>query len=303
MPGESTISASSSTASVSYPSSLSPAPPDVPRSPHPVKVLVVGDSIAGTLAVGLDDVARSANVQIVDEGLPGCSVSNTEQIKVLFYVASSGPPCDSANPDAIFATWRHWVDTYNPDVVLYAARSQTFDQQVGGKWEHIGQASFDGYLTGRFRRAVEVLGSKGATVVFMTSPYYDSGTESSGTPWPEDAPARVDLDNATIRQLATSSTAAGGGRVYVFNLNSVVSPDGRYSAAVGAGERALQRRRPLHDLGRDLRGAAPGARSRCPGPGPRHGLTRRRLGRVPPSTPSWYAAAMLNAEADPAAAR
>jgi peptidoglycan/LPS O-acetylase OafA/YrhL len=280
--------AGQSTTTVPYPSSLSPAPPGVPRSPHPVKVLVVGDSIAGTLAIGLDLVARNANVQIVDEGLPGCSVSNTEQIKVLFYVAASGPPCDSTNPDAIFATWRHWVDTYNPDVVVYAARSQTFDQQVGSTWEHIGQASFDSYLTARFRRAVEVLGARGAAVVFMTSPYYDSGTQSSGTPWPEDAPDRVNLDNATIRRVATSSSAPGG--VYVFNLNGVVSPGGRYSAAVdGVNVRCsdgvhfttsggiyvgLRLVPDLVALGQAHVSASPGG---------------AWAGPLPPSTPSWYA--------------
>ena len=221
VPGQATSSASTTTPYLSY---LSPAPPDRRRSPHRVKVLVVGDSIAGTLAVGLASGGPQRRRADRRRGSPGCSVTTTGQIKVSVYEVASGAPCDSGNPDAIFATWRHWVDSYNPDVVVYAARSETFDQQVGGRWENIGQPSFDTYLTSRFRQAVDVLGSKGATVVFMTSPYYDSGTQPSGTPWPEDAPARVNLDNATMRQVATSSTAPGGGRVYVFNLNGVVSP-------------------------------------------------------------------------------
>ena len=83
VPGQSTGPASTTTTSVPLPSSLSPAPPDMPRSPHRVKVLVVGDSIAGSLAIGLHRVADNADVQIVDEGLPGCSVTTTERIKVL----------------------------------------------------------------------------------------------------------------------------------------------------------------------------------------------------------------------------
>ena len=287
--GETTSVASTST-TVPFPSYLNPAPPDPPRSPHRVKVLVVGDSIAGTLAVGLAQVARNEDVQIVDEGQPGCSVATTGQIKVAIFQAPPGAPCDSTNPDALFATWRRWIDTYNPDIVLYAARGETFDQQVGGKWENIGQPSFDGYLRHRFRQAVGVLGAKGAAVVLMTSPYYDSGDQPSGSPFPEDAPARVNVDNATIRQIATSSTLPDGGRVYVFNLNGVVSPGGHYSGAVGAvnvrcsdgvhftpsggiyvGLRLVP---DLVALGQAHSAAAPGG---------------AWSGPLPPATPAWYA--------------
>ena len=125
------------------------------------------------------------------------------------------------------------MDAYNPDVVVYLARGETFDQEVGGQWQNIGQPGFDSYLVNRYRQAVSVLGSKGASVVLLTTPYYDSGTSPAGTPWPEDAPARVTLDNATMRQVATTTPpGADGSRVYVFDLNAVVSPDHAFSPTV-----------------------------------------------------------------------
>ena len=180
----------------------------------PVKVLLVGDSIAGTLGVGLAQEAQQYDVQIANEGTPGCSLSMQTQIKVLFYTVAPDAPCDvGKNPNSLFDTWRKWVDAYNPDVVVYLARGETFDQEVGGQWQNIGQAGFDSYLVNRYRQAVSVLGSKGASVVLATTPYYDSGTSPAGTPWPEDAPARVTADNATMRQVATTTppgpTAAG----------------------------------------------------------------------------------------------
>jgi hypothetical protein len=209
---------------------------------RPVRVLLVGDSVAGTLGVGLAQYAQMEHdkVQIVNEGDPGCSVSMQSQIKVLWYTLAPGPPCDvKNNPDSLFATWAQWVEDYNPDVVLYVSRGETFDQDVGGRWQNIGQPGFDDYVTNRYREAVSVLGSRGATVVLMTSPYYDSGTSSSGTPWPEDAVSRVQLDNATIRQVASSagppspSGAAGASaRVFVFDLNAVVDPNGQYDASI-----------------------------------------------------------------------
>jgi len=281
------------TTTTTVPSLLSPALPATTSSPpaaRPVKVLLVGDSIAGTLGVGLAHQAHQFDVQIANEGTPGCSLSMQGQIKVLFYSVAPDAPCDvGMNPASLFDTWRKWVDAYNPDVVLYLARGETFDQQVGGGWQNIGQAAFDSVLVDRYRQAVSVLGSKGASVVLLTTPYYDSGTSPAGTPWPEDAPARVTADNATMRQVAATTPAgADGSRVYVYDLNAQVSPDHAFSPTVdqinvrctdgvhftrSGGIYVGQRLAPeLAALGQAHAGASPGGG--WPGP-------------LPPSTPSW----------------
>ena len=231
------------------------------------------------------------NVQIANEGTPGCSLSMQTQIKVLFYTVAPDAPCAvGQNPDSLFDTWRKWVDAYNPDVVVYLARGETFDQEVGGRWENIGQPGFDSYLVNRYRQAVSVLGSKGASVVLATTPYYDSGTSPAGTPWPEDAPARVTDDNATMRQVATTTPAGtDGSRVYVYDLNAAVSPDHAFSPTVGqinvrctdgvhftrsGGIYVGQRLAPaLAALGQAHATGSPGGG--WPGP-------------LPPSTPSWF---------------
>jgi peptidoglycan/LPS O-acetylase OafA/YrhL len=221
------------TTTTTVPSYLSPALP-VTTSHKPVKVLLVGDSIAGTLGVGLADEARPYNVQIANEGLPGCSLSMQTEIRVLFYTVAPNAPCDvNKNPDSLLDTWRRWVDAYNPDVVVYLARGETFDQVVGGEWQSLGQPTFDSYVADRYRQAVDVLGSRGASVVLLTTPYYDSGASPSGTPWPEDQPARVALDNQAMRQVATDAPVGGdGSKVYVFDLNAVVSPGHGFSPTV-----------------------------------------------------------------------
>jgi hypothetical protein len=272
------------------PSYLAPAPPTSTTS-KPVKVLLVGDSIAGTLGVGLAQEAHPYNVQFANEGTPGCSLSMQTQIKVLFYTVAPDAPCDvGKNPSSLFSAWRKWVNAYNPDVVVYLARGETFDQEVGGQWQNLGQAGFDSYLVNRYRQAVSILGSKGASVVFLTTPYYDSGTSPAGTPWPEDAPARVTADNATMRQVATTTpSGSDGSRVYVFDLNAAVSPNHAFSATVGqinvrctdgvhftqsGGIYVGRRLAPeLAALGQAHANASPGGG--WPGP-------------LPPSTPSWF---------------
>ena len=65
------------------------------KATKPVKVLLVGDSVAGSLGVGLADEARQYDVQIVNEGTPGCSLSMQNQIKVLFYTVTPARPVTS----------------------------------------------------------------------------------------------------------------------------------------------------------------------------------------------------------------
>jgi len=297
-PGQSTTSTVATTTTTTPPPQtyLSlPLPPSTGKADKPVKVLIVGDSIAGTLGVGLADLANRSHykVQFANEGDPGCSVSMQAQIKALWYTLPPGPPCSTTNPDSLFTTWRKWVDAYNPDVVLYVARGETFDQQIAGKWQNLGQASFDDYVTGRYREGVTVLGSRGATVVLMTSPFYNSGASPTGAAWPEDAPSRVQIDNTTIRAVASTTTTGAGtttdGKVYVFDLNQVADPSGKYSPTIGpynircndgvhfsqsGGEYIGLRLLPdLLVLGQPHATGSPG------GAWP---------GTMPPSTPSWF---------------
>jgi peptidoglycan/LPS O-acetylase OafA/YrhL len=292
--GDPTTTVAPGTPTTTLPSALSPAaPPTVPTSAGAstarVKVLMVGDSIMGTLGVGLAQAAAGTNVQVVNEGIPGCSLSMDQAIRVLFYSLPPGAPCNPNNSDALFAQWQKWVDEYNPDVVLYVARGETFDQEINGQWENLGQPAFDRYVTDRYKEAVKVLGSRGATVILLTTPYYDSGTQPSGAIWPEDDPARVDIDNQTLRTVASSTTTAGGRQVYVFDLNQVVSPGHRYATTVGsvtvrctdgvhfapeAGKYVgLQLLPDIQALGQAHATSSPGG---------------AWAGHLPPSTPSWY---------------
>ena len=223
------------------PPALSPLPPaDVvaptqegaPGAGRPIKVLLVGDSIAGTLGVGLSTYEVNDNVQIVNEGIPGCSVAMAQEIRVLWYTLPPDKPCGTGSPDPLMTQWQKWVDTYNPDVAVYLARGETFDQEAAGRWQNLTQSGFDQYVTDRYRQAVRVLGSRGAAVVLLTTPYYSSGTAPSGSVWPEDAPSRVDRDNAIIHEVARSETTATGHPVYVFDLGAMTSPGNQYAATV-----------------------------------------------------------------------
>ncbi len=178
---------------------------------QPVKVLIVGDSMAGTLGVGIGQLMSQYDMVAVNEGSPGCSVSMDQLVKVLWFTNPPGKPCVENDPDALMSQWRAWVDQFNPDVVLYLARSEVLDQEVNSTWTNLGVPAFDSYLTSRFHQAIDVLGSRGAHVVLLTSPFYDTGVQPSGLPWPEDDPARVTLDNQIIESMADPPVRSSGG--------------------------------------------------------------------------------------------
>ena len=206
-----------------------PAPSGGARGGPPVRILLVGDSMAGSLGVGLAQVAPTYGAEVVNDGMPGCSVSQDQLNRVLWYTLPPGPPCLLGDPAALLNTWKGWVDATQPDVVVYIARSDLLDQQHGGQWQHVGQSAFDAWVRGRFQAAVPVLSSAGAKVVLLTSPSYDTGEQASGSPWPEDDPARVAADNAIMR--AVSAATPG---VTVVDAGSLLTPSATYrTEAVG----------------------------------------------------------------------
>jgi peptidoglycan/LPS O-acetylase OafA/YrhL len=216
-------SASSSLANPSI-----PAIPAIPATSHPVRILLVGDSVAGSLGVGLSDMAPHYGAQVVNHGTPGCSLASANQVKVLIYTDPPGSPCQPGDPGHLLDVYRSLVERYDPDVVLYVARSDTLTTYLDGTWQHLGLPGFDHWAVSRFEQAIPVLSSRGARVVFLTSPLYDSGEQTDGTPWPENDPSRVAADNRLLRQAADRFP----GTASVIDLGQMLSPGGNFARAV-----------------------------------------------------------------------
>jgi peptidoglycan/LPS O-acetylase OafA/YrhL len=192
-----------------------------------VRVLLVGDSMAGSLGASLAPEAAQYGVQIINEGHPGCAVSTDSTFRFLLYTNPPGSPCEIGKPNALLDQWRQWVDEYRPDVVIYLGRVDLMNQDYDGSWTSIGSAAFDTFLQSQLNRGVAILGSRGAKVVLMTSPYYDSTIQAGGVSVPEDDPARVTIDD---RILGAVTSAHPG--VTLFPLGKVVTPTGRYQQDV-----------------------------------------------------------------------
>jgi hypothetical protein len=116
------------------------------------------------------------------------------------------------------------------------------DRMMDGRWMRPGDAGYDAYLARQLDRAIEILGSRGALVVLLTSPYFSSGETPDGGAWPEDDPGRVDAFN----RLLWAAAARHSADARVFDLNAVLSPHGRFQRYDASGQIMLRADDGIH---------------------------------------------------------
>ncbi len=194
--------------------------------PHPVRLLVLGDSITLTLAMGLSVEARQEyGVSVTDDATLGCDLDPQTWIFTSGAAGPATPGCDNWR-----ALWPLLVSRQRPQVVaLGVGRWEIADHLLGGHWVHIGEAAWDRHLTADLQSAITILHSFGARVVLFTMPYVDpSDRQPDGMPWSENAPARVREYNALVRDVARARPRV----VSVIDLNRMLGPAGVYTASV-----------------------------------------------------------------------
>ncbi|HUA94491.1 MAG TPA: acyltransferase family protein [Acidimicrobiales bacterium] len=209
-------------AQASTPPSLRPSG----SSPGAVRVLLVGDSMAGSLGVTLAPYAAKHHIDLINEGHPGCGLTTDAEYDLLLYHSTPGAPCRLGDPSALLDAWRGYIDEYRPQVVVYLARIDMFTQIHDGTWTSIDGSTFDRYLTSQLRLGLKVLGAHGARVVLMTSPYYNV-TADGVVDVPEDTPGRVVRYDQILAQAAKDAPGTT-----VFPLGTVVDPRHTYQGTV-----------------------------------------------------------------------
>ncbi len=205
---------------------LEPATP--PGSP--VRVLIVGDSTAWTLGLGLSAMSVWYGDQITNAAILGCGVALGEPIT---FDGNQGvdvaPPCNGEYSSTNLQLPQYWyIDVVfdRPQVVvLLAGRFEVCDRWVDGRYMNILQPAYQAVLESQMRDAIEVLTSTGAHLVLLTAPYYSEINPANGLPYDQDDPARVDAYNALVKRVAAEFPSS----VSVIDLNSKVDPSGRYA--------------------------------------------------------------------------
>jgi len=231
-----------------------PATPIRATIPHsysgtPVRVLLVGDSLALTLGIGLQGALANNptaydHLRLLNEGIPGCGVADgTTGIEqgTTFIVP---PPCTSdpqsgdCPPGGVFgpkqnvpcqswtAAWADWVRQMKPNVVvLLAGGNEVKDRIYDGVMTSILNPTFAAYVESQLEKAVRIATARGALMVLMTKPCQSTGNQPDGDPWPEDNSARQAVYNSLLRKVA----AKHRNTVYLQDLNAEVCPGGSYA--------------------------------------------------------------------------
>jgi hypothetical protein len=193
---------------------------------HPLRLLVLGDSIALTLGMGLSvDAKEQYGISVTDEASVGCDLDPQLQVVIAGAIGPATPGCDNWR-----GLWPFVVAGQRPQVVaLGLGRWEITDHLLDGRWVHVGEPAWDRHLTSDLQSAITILHSFGAKVVLFTMPYVDPrARQPDGQPWSENTPARVQAYNALVSQVAR----AHSGVVSVIDLNKMLGPGGVYTSSV-----------------------------------------------------------------------
>ncbi len=205
-----------------------PAPPP-PASAlgtgPPVRALVVGDSTALTLDIGLNEYARDYDVEPFNGGILGCGVTDGAEYQEKGVDAPMAAQCRGAPPRSQWpALWKADIAKDHPNVVMIlAGRWEVSNRTYDGRWTDIENPTYAAYVQRELRYAVQVAGSSGAAVVLMTAPCYDTGEQPDGRSWPEDSRARLDIYNGIVRRVAASVPGTA-----LLDFNAMACPEGQY---------------------------------------------------------------------------
>jgi peptidoglycan/LPS O-acetylase OafA/YrhL len=191
----------------------------------PVRFLLVGDSLAVTMGLGLvrGSVAHFG-VQVINKGVLGCDLDDVDAVS-------------SGQVDVPVSSCRRWrtlwageIDEYHPDVVgLLAGRWDITDHLVDGRLVSIDQPAWNRHLEAEMDQVVAVLSARGARVVLFTMPYIDPPDEQpDGALYPENEPSRVDEYNRILDRVASRHP----GEVTVVDLNGILDPSGHFQTVV-----------------------------------------------------------------------
>ena len=199
-----------------------PAPTTAPPPAGPHTMMLIGDSMAFTAALGLAPEAGAWDFKVVNEGMNGCGVVRGGPYRYF------GAQRDmTARCEAWPAAWEDALARNQPDLVaIVVGRWELMDRVYEGRWTNLFDPAFAFYVESEIERAIALASSGGARVVVFTSPYYRRGIPPGGGLYPEDDPARVDIVNDILRRVAARW------QVPVVEVGARLSPGGTYTRDV-----------------------------------------------------------------------
>jgi hypothetical protein len=219
-------SSTPSTAPGSYSNSPfgAPATQDV-HAVVPPKVMIVGDSVAGTLGLGFGYLGESTGLSVWNRGSLGCGLFYDGNEYFRGELLPVHEECDWR------VSWAEQLDAFTPDVVVMMVGAwDVLDREIDGRIVRFGTVEHDTLMLRHLDEASTLLASRGAKVVILTTPYFartEPGIDGS-TDLPENDPSRVNRINSLYREFLASHRD----RYRIIDLNRFISVDGEYAEVI-----------------------------------------------------------------------
>ncbi len=194
-----------------------------------VTLLVLGDSTAATVAIGLSAYQHAYNIKTYDDGLLGCGVTEGAEFQLQGVDAPMDPRCTGSTTTPQWPQiWRRDVERVRPNVVMIlVGRWEVVNRTYHGRWTNILQPAYASYVERQLRSAVRIAGSRGSRVMLLTAPCYGTGAQPDGQPWPEDSSRRLAVYNAIVRRVGATSP-----HTTVVNFDALACPSGHYQTDI-----------------------------------------------------------------------
>jgi peptidoglycan/LPS O-acetylase OafA/YrhL len=188
----------------------------------PKRVLLVGDSLAFTIGVGMLKDEQRYGVELADAGILGCAFTTQGELEVSGVWQRQSAGCPNA-----LQTWAREARTLKAQaVIVELGYRDQFDWRINGRVMHVGQRAFDAYLQRQINQYVKVLGRGGTKVLFLSVPWSKPPAQADGSPSPAASPARHAQINALLEAAARRDPA----HVQVLDIDQTVSPGNSYQA-------------------------------------------------------------------------
>ncbi len=191
----------------------------------PTRVMMVGDSLAFTLATPMLSDEQDYGVEMVNAAMLGCAFGIRGELDV---GGTWEPPSDGC-PNAL-VKWSALANGLNVKaVVVELGYRDEFDWLWNGQIVHLGEPVFDRYVLSRIEQYVRYLGDGGKRkILFLSVPYVDPPAQSNGAPAPAAAVARHTAINGMLAQVAKANRS----NVSVLDIDKTISPGNQYDADV-----------------------------------------------------------------------
>ncbi len=210
--------------------SVSPMPQiDATANPQPIRVMVLGDSVALSLEPGLEQVGKDWNLAVWDMSSLGCSFLHVDKATNNEWKLSK-KWADGCNE--WHKTWKLDVDAFRPDLVimLFGGPARE-DYLVDGHTLEPGTLEWHTYVMSGLETQMDVLTSQGGKLVLMTFPY-SRPTQYSLLPDADEREQDDFVGVTELNKLYREFAEQHPDEVVLIDLNSFACPEGKFTDLV-----------------------------------------------------------------------